>query len=122
MKKILFLAATLLLLTACKHKDDFAFSGTVIDYEYCTSDSDIGFAVQLQSPDTLGGTYHTFTNEKYENVIVIFGNTKRIYNGDRISGRIYLDPNYSEAYCNYHYRDSRGDVPEAVFTELTIHD
>ncbi len=122
MKKTLLLTVVLLLTTACTHKDDIAFSGIVIDYELCTSDSDLGFAVQLQSPDTLGGTYYTGTNDKYENVIVIFGNTKRLHDGDHISGRLYIDPGYSDGYCNWHYRESRGDVPEAVFTELNILD
>ncbi len=122
MKKILAWTALLplLLLTACSTPDDFAIGGTVIDYEYCTSTSDLGFAVQLQSPDTLGATYYTGANQRYENVIVVYGNNKRLRDGDRISARVYLDPGYSDAYCNYHYRDTRGEVPEAVFTELTI--
>lgn len=114
------LVAALLLLAGCKHNDDFAFSGTVVDVEYCTSSSDCGYAIQMDAPDTLGGTYHTADGKEYNNVVVAFGNDRIIYMDSKISGRMYIDNGYSKAYCYYHYRDTRGNVPEAIFTEIQV--
>lgn len=108
-----------LLLAGCKHHDDFAFSGTVVDVEPCTSASDCGYAIQLDAPDSIGSNYHTTTDKLYDNVVVAYGNDRIIYIGSKISGRMYLDEGYSSAYCYYDYRDSRDSVPEAVFTKIT---
>ena len=111
-------AALLLTMASCKDYDDFAFSGTVVDVEYCTSSTDCGYAIQLDTPDSLGSSYHTIRDTVYDNVVVAYGNDKVIHVGNRVSGRMYLDDGRSKAYCYYHYRDSRDSVHEAVFTEL----
>ncbi|MDY5968721.1 MAG: hypothetical protein SPJ13_01720, partial [Bacteroidales bacterium] len=118
-KNILPLLAALLLVS-CNSKDEIDFAGTVVDYELCNSTSDLGYAVQLSAPDTLGGTYLTSDNIRYGNVIVIYGSDRMLGEGYKISGSIILDKNYSEAYCRYHYRTTRGDVPEARFSKLKV--
>ena len=115
-KKIIA-AAALLLLAACSNYEDFEFTGKVVDYEQCTSGS-IGYAVSLTSPDTIGGEYTTRERETYQNVVVIYGADRLLKANSNISGRIYLDPNYSHAECTWHYTDR--DVPEAVFTKLKV--
>jgi hypothetical protein len=116
MKKILIIT-TALFFAACNNYDDFEFTGKVIDYEQCDGAS-LGYAVTLTSPDTLGGEYHTHSGNIYNNVIVIYGADRLLKENDNISGRIYLDPNYSKSECTWHYTD--WEVPEAVFTKLKV--
>lgn len=116
----LLLSASMLMFTACVHPEDFAIVGTVIDYELCNSISgqDAGYAIELISPDTIGGNYLDSDGEEHNNVIVCFGPDRYLKIGNVIKGSVYLDPNYSKAYCMFHYRESRGDVPECMFTEI----
>ena len=114
---MIFLTAVLML-TACVDHDDFDFTGTVVDYELCNSISDVGYAINLSSPDTIGGTYTTRERVEYSNVVVVYGSDRIMHSGDKVSGRIYLDPNYSKTTCKYSYDDR--DVPEAVFTKLKV--
>ncbi len=119
MKKTLLLSLlSLLTFVACEHHDDFDFTGTVVDYEVCNSIYDVGYAVALTSPDSIGGSYTTSDQKVFENVVVIYGSDRMLHGDDHISGRIYLDPNYSKTGCNYRYTDN--DVPEAVFTKLKV--
>lgn len=111
-----FLAA-ILLLAACSNHDDFEFTGTVVDYEQCDGSS-FGYAVSLTSPDTIGGDYQSTDGNIYHNVLVIYGADRLLKANSTISGRIYLDPNYSRTECSFHYTDR--DVPEAVFTKLKV--
>ena len=116
MKKIIILASVLFL-AACNNYDDFDFTGTVVDYEECMG-SNFGYAVSLTSPDTIGGDYHARDGETYNNVVVIYGADRILKANANISGRIYLDPNFSKTECSIHYTDN--DVPEAVFTKLKV--
>lgn len=107
-------------MASCKPKNQLQFSGTVVAYELCTSHSDLGYAVQLSSPDTLGGKYVLDDSMQYDNVVVVYGADRQLHDGDRISGAFCLDNGYSKAYCSYHYRDTRGDVHEARLTKLKV--
>ena len=125
MKRFYFLLLTsyfILTLTACNNFDDFAIEGKVIDHEMCTSVMDMGYAVQLDEPDSVGGTYLASDNKVYRNVVVVYKADQIVKRGERITGRIYLDPNHSKAYCNYNYRNATGEVPEACFTQLRVVD
>lgn len=117
MNKIITLLSSVLLLAACNSYDDFDFTGTVVDYEECMGSS-IGYAVSLTSPDTIGGNYNARDGETYGNVVVIYGADRILKANSSISGRIYLDPNFSKTECSIHYTDN--DVPEAVFTKLKV--
>ena len=112
-KSILILACCIL--SGCVHYDDFDFTGIVVDFEYCQGAYELGYAVSLMTPDTIGGDYLTQDGDNYKHVVVIYGSDRLLHPGDSIGGRIYLDPNYSKTTCNYHYDR---DVPEAVFTKL----
>ena len=116
MKKIVFISA-IMLFAACNNYEDFDFTGKVIDYEECTGSS-FGYAVTLTSPDTIGGDYHTRDGKDYQNVVVIYGADRILKANSNISGRIYLDPNFSKTECTWHYTDR--NVPEAVFTKLKV--
>ena len=116
-KKIIA-AAALLLLAACSNYEDFEFTGKVVYYEICNGISDLGYAVTLSAPDSIGGEYTTRERGTYQNVVVIYGADRLLKANSNISGRIYLDPNFSKAECSIHYTDR--DVPEAVFTKLKV--
>ena len=120
MKHAIGFVLAVVLFASCEHHDDFDFTGTVVDYEICNGISEVGYDVALSSPDSIGGSYINRYNEEYQNVVVIYGSDRMLHGGTKISGTIYLDPNYSEAECNYHYRER--EVPEAVFTKLKSED
>lgn len=123
MKRVLFLLTVLtLLFPCCKRPDSFAFSGKVVDLEFCTSGGDVGYAIQLASPDTLGGYYINSKGEQYDNVVVAWESPRPIHIDDTVSGRMYINDKYSKAYCNFYsyYRESRGDVTECCFTDVEI--
>lgn len=122
MKRILMLTAALLLLVACqtKHDDEFEFEGKVIDYEICSGYSDVGYAVQLSRPDSVGGNYYASDSVTHPNVVVVYRADRLLRHGQEIKGKIYFNPNYSDAECNYHYRQTTGDVPEACFSKLEV--
>ena len=108
--------AVVALLAACKNHDDFKFTGTVVDYEECNGISEMGYAIDLSSPDTIGGTYTTRSSKTYDNVVVVYGSDRILKENAKISGRMYIDNNYSRTTCSRHYTDR--DVPEAVFTKI----
>ncbi|MBQ1409134.1 MAG: hypothetical protein IIY87_05195 [Bacteroidales bacterium] len=110
--------AVVAMFAGCKEYDDFDFAGTVVDYEECNGISEMGYAIELSSPDTLGGDYTTHSGKEYHNVVVVYGSDRLLKENSKVSGRIYIDNDYSRSTCNYHYTDR--DVPEAVFTKLKV--
>ena len=105
----------LFFMSSCVHHDDFEFTGIVVDYEPCQGAFELGYVVSLTSPDTIGGDYINQEGDLCKNAVVIYGADRQLHPNDNISGKIYLDPNYSATTCNYHFDR---DIPEAVFTKL----
>lgn len=118
MKKLSLILSALLLLTAgCgKRTDTFPFSGKVIGYYNCTlnsasiSEMDFGYVVSLDTPDSIGSEYTT-DGITYTNAILLYRTRASYHDGDAISGTMYLDDDYSKAYCQYHYNLG---IPEGV--------
>lgn len=118
MKKACLLAAlTALIAAGCgKKADTFAFSGRVVGYVDCTmssasvSEMDFGYIVDLDTPDSVGGAYAS-DGKTYSNAVILYRTRARIGQGEEISGTMYLDDNYSRAYCSYHYN---WGIPEGV--------
>ena len=99
----LLLAATL---TSCAKHDEVSFRGTVVNIEYCASQdiqSNAGFYTALETPEATGATF-------------IFG---RIQHGNRISGKFYLDNNYSRTNCSLHIH-ADDYLPQGVFTKVNV--
>ncbi len=115
MRKIILFATLALLATSCVDHDDFAFSGTVVDYEECTSMFDFGYAIALSSPDSIGTDYVARSGKTYKNVVVAYGADRILKEEEQVSGRMFIDPNYSRAECNFHYDR---EAPDARFTAL----
>ena len=113
------MVAALAMMVACSDKhDDFDFTGIVVDYEECNGIQEMGYAVELSSPTSRGGSYTTREIKNYDNVVVIYGADRLLKANSKISGRIYIDNKYSKTTCSRHYTDR--DVPEAVFTKLKV--
>lgn len=101
----------------CVKYDDLEFRGTVVNYEICNSWQDMGYLVDLEYPDSVGGTY-TVGGTTYHNVVIIYQAGEVLTDQSHIAGRFYWETNYAKLYCNRIY--SGREVPEAVFTELTV--
>lgn len=121
-KLILVLAAITLAFTSCKKNENaFHFEGTIVDGFNCTlqsaniSDMDFGYVVALSTPDTVGEKYTSSNGKTYPHCVLLYRTKYRFHESDEISGSMYLDDNYSRAYCTYHYDLS---IPEAVCYSL----
>lgn len=116
-KKYLFLLLLPLLLTGCNRDvETIHFTGTVRGFFNCTMatsvfDIEFGYIVALSAPDSIGNDYTDGSGETYHNCVVLYRTKERILDGEEISGEMYLDEDYSKAYCTLHYNHS---LPEAV--------
>lgn len=116
-KKYLLLLLLPLLLTGCnKNVETFHFTGTVHGFFNCTPatsvfDIEFGYIVSLSEPDSIGADYTDAYGDTYHNCVVLYRTRDRILDGEEISGEMYLDSDYSKAYCTLHYKHS---LPEAV--------
>ncbi|MBQ6069706.1 MAG: hypothetical protein IJK84_09395 [Bacteroidales bacterium] len=122
MKKLLLtLALAPLLLCGCGKPDNvFDFSGTMVDYKDCMmqttsiSEWDYGMVISLDTPDSIGKPYTAYDGS-YDNCVVLYRTRSRFKIGDKVEGSMYLDDDYSKAYCQYHYQH---DLPEGVCYSL----
>lgn len=113
---LILVALTLLMVSCGKRTDTFAFSGKVVDYYQCTlatasiSEMDFGYVVSIDTPDSIGGEYTT-NGVTYKNAVLLYRTKASFKDGEAISGTMYLDDNYSKAYCQYHFHLG---IPEGV--------
>lgn len=111
------LAAVLMMVSCGNEKDTFQFKGTVHGYVDCTlatasiSEMDFGYIVALSTPDSIGADYTNGDGEKFKNCVVLYRTKTRLRDGDEISGKMYLDDQYSRAYCSFHTNKT---LPEGV--------
>ena len=127
MKKFFKIGALTLLIcsvmSGCAHYDDFAFTGQVVGYTFCTSMTDIrdaGYYVKVTSPEGIGGTITSDEGYKMENVVIVYQSGKILTDRCKISGTMFMSDNYSKANCSFH--QTEWDLPEAVFTKVDIID
>ena len=120
MKKILLVVAVMtLIFTGCKKRTDvIRFEGVVVDGYNCTmqtasiSEMDYGYVVALSTPDSIGAQYKSSNGNTYPHCVLMYRTKYRFKEQETISGTMYLDDDYDDAYCTYHY-DNLG-LPEAV--------
>ena len=112
----------LVFLAGCgEHEGTFDFSGIACGYVECTlgtqsiSEQDHGYIIALDTPDSIGADYYDADGVLYTNCVILYRTHYRFYEGDRVSGRMYLDPDYSRAICAYH---SHLGLPEGVCEKL----
>ena len=112
----------LVCLSGCKKKvEDFAFSGVAIDRVECTmmtqsiSEQDWGFVIELTTPSDIGGDYYDAQSNVHHNCVLLYRTRYNFVENDKVSGRMYLDDEYSKSYCAYH---SRLGLPEGVCSQL----
>ena len=60
----------------------------------CNGISELGYAVALSAPDSIGAAYTNRDGETSANTVVIYGSDRLLYKDDQITGRIYIDNNY----------------------------
>ena len=108
-KLILLLAIPLLFAGCKKKKDNFHFEGTVQGYVECSlttasiSEQEFGYVVSLTTPDSIGGDYAGDQGKIYHNCVILYHTRARFYDGDSIRGTMYLDEDFSRAYCAFHF-------------------
>lgn len=118
--KLLLLAALAATAASCQKHPEIDFAGTVINIRQCTGsflDNNVGYIVQLDYPDSIGGT---ISNEEgtASGLIVLYEPNRVIHVNEHIHGSFYLDDKYSRANCSVHYSDF--DLPEGVFTKVSV--
>ena len=119
-KRVIILSLLLvgaLLTAACRHYEDFEFSGTVVEREMCNSIQDMGYIIALDSPDSIGKPYAMNDTLTYPNCIVAYNADRILKKNNHVSGRIYYDLNHSKAECTYHFDR---DLPETCFSKLQV--
>lgn len=107
-------------LVSCHKHPEIDFAGRVIDIRQCTGsylDNNVGYIVQLEYPDSIGGTIST-EDGMATGLIVLYEPDRVIRVDDHIHGSFYLDDKYSRANCSLHYTDF--ELPEGVFTRVNV--
>lgn len=119
---LVFSLSLLVLFAACgEHEGTFDFSGTACGYVECTlatqsiSEQDHGYVIALDTPDSIGDDYYDADGNVHPNCVILYRTHYRFYDGDKVAGRMYLDPDYSKAICAYH---SHLGLPEGVCEKL----
>lgn len=122
MKRFVFFSTLLLTLVGCTKVDEIDFRGTVIDTRECTASyvkPDLGYLVQLATPDSIGSTYITSDGVSHPNVVILYAPDRLLYRNDKIRGTFYLDDQYSRANCSIHWTDI-DHIPIGVFTSVSV--
>ena len=118
---LLALAAVILVSGCKKREDTFEFQGIVRGSCQCSgvstsiTDIDFGYIIELSTPDSIGKDYYYVDEHQHtillHNCVRIYKTHARLYDGDAVSGTMYLDEKYSAAYCTWHPKDG---LPEGV--------
>lgn len=119
--KLLVLSLFVFILAACSKHDEIDFEGVVIDTRECTASylqPNLGYLVELTTPDNAGGDYTTQDGVVHHNVVILYDPDRIIYKKDHLSGTFYFDDEYSAANCSIHWTDF--DVPMGVFISVTV--
>lgn len=107
-----------LLLSGCHKQPEIDFAGTVIGIRQCSGsypDMSAGYIVQLDYPDSIGGTIST-DEGTMKNLIVLYEPNRIIQVDNHIHGTFYRDDKYSKANCSLRYTDY--ELPEGVFIDV----
>ena len=111
-----------LLMNACSKYTEIDFSGVVIDTRACSNSvvkPDLGYLVNISSPDSIGSSYTLANGTTYRNVVILYAPDRLIYLGDHLSGSFYFDDEYPRANCSIHWNDI-DQIPIGVFTAVTV--
>ena len=113
----------LVFLSGCgEHEGTFSFAGTAIYRLECTlptqsiSEQDFGYILELDTPEEIGADYYDADGNVHHNCVILYRTHTQLGENDKVSGRMYLDDDYSKAICTYHY--SKLGLPEGVCERL----
>ena len=118
---VCFSLLLMVLLVSCVKHDEISFSGTVVNIEYCATQeiqSNAGFYTALETPEGTGDTF-IYGADTFHNVVVLYEPGRQIQHGSHISGKFYLDDNYSRTNCNLHISADEY-LPQGVFTKVYV--
>ncbi len=118
---VCFSLLLMVLLVSCVKHDEISFSGTVVNIEYCATQeiqSNAGFYTALETPEGTGATF-IYGADTFHNVVVLYEPGRQIQYGSHISGKFYLDDNYSRTNCNLHISADEY-LPQGVFTKVYV--
>ena len=105
-----------------EHEGTFDFSGKAIYRLECTmptqsiSEQDFGYILELTNPSDIGADYTDGDGTVHHNCVILYRTHTQFEENDIVSGRMYLDEDYSNAICSYHY--TRLGLPEGVCEKL----
>ena len=86
------------LFTGCNNDiDEFQFTGRVVGAEFCSS-SEIGYIIELLAPENIGDTI-TISSGRFDNAVMAYKSTRRLYESDTIKGVAYLTKSYAALNC-----------------------
>ena len=115
------LLAIAILLVSCTKHEEIGFSGTVVNIEYCATQdiqSNAGFYTALETPEGTGGTF-IHGADTFQNVVILYEPGRQIQHGNHISGKFYMDNDYSRANCSLHIH-ADDELPQGVFTRVHV--
>lgn len=118
---VCFSLLLMVLFVSCVKHDEISFSGTVVNIEYCATQeiqSNAGFYTALETPEGTGATF-IYGADTFHNVVVLYEPGRQIQHGSHISGKFYLDDNYSRTNCNLHISADEY-LPQGVFTKVYV--
>lgn len=96
--RILLLFPLLLLLGSCNNDiDEFKFTGHIVGADMCST-SQIGYIVDILSPDSLGEEA-TIGGAKYPHVVMCYRASRILHQGDTISAVGYFTESYAKLNC-----------------------
>ena len=87
-----------MLLAACNNDiEEFKFTGHVVGADMCSS-SQIGYIVDIISPDSLGDEA-TIGSAKYSHVVMCYRAPRILHQGDSINAIGYFTQSYAKLNC-----------------------
>lgn len=94
-----FLFLSLVLLTtACNRDiDEFSFKGHVVGADMCSS-SQIGYIIDIISPDSLG-KQATIGGTEYNHLVMCYRASRKLYKDDTINAIGYFTESYARLNC-----------------------
>lgn len=103
-----------LLLASCNSDiDEFKFTGRVVGADMCSS-SQIGYIVDIISPDGLGEEY-TLGGTKYSHTVMAYRASRILQQGDTFSAVGYFTESYAALNC---YGNIDRGLPELIILGL----
>lgn len=101
------------LLVSCGDDEEFRFVGKVIGGRLC-SPSLVGYIIEIQSPDDIGGTI-TIGNTTYNNTVMAYRASRILHNGEIVYGVAHKTSSFAALNCQGLIEE---DLPEIILLSV----